>query len=144
MPSILMRMSSRATIRPAEIARSLKKAAERSDRRRSSPFRSAMSVLTFYINRAGKNLSTQRKGKLEAAKSELRRMFGGRTGNLLGEAQTERRVSGTLFGGADRSGTGDSQSFDGRGSDASIAAVASRFSNWQAVGAGLARGNTAC
>jgi len=65
---------------PAEIARSLKKSAERSDRRRSSPFRSAMSVLTFYINRAGKNLSTQRKGKLEAAKSELRRMFGRKDG----------------------------------------------------------------
>jgi len=39
-----------------------------------------MSVLTFYINRAGKNLSTQRKGKLEAAKSELRRMFGRKDG----------------------------------------------------------------
>ena len=64
---------------PAEIARSLKKSAERSDRRRSSPF-SAMSVLTFYINRAGKNLSTQRKDKLEAAKSELRRMFGRKDG----------------------------------------------------------------
>ena len=104
-----------------------------------------MSALTFYINRADKNLSTQRKDKLEAAKSELRRMFG-RTGNLLGEAQTELRVSGTLFGGrkrADRSGTGNSQSFDGRGSDASIAAVASRFSNWQTVAARLARGNTA-
>ncbi len=63
---------------PAEIARSLKKSAERSDRRRSSPL--AMSVLTFYINRAGKNLSTQRKDKLEAAKSELRRMFGRKDG----------------------------------------------------------------
>jgi Protein of unknown function (DUF3175) len=60
---------------PAEIARSLKKSAERSDRRKSSPFHSAMSMLTFYINRAGKNLSSQRKGKLEAAKSELRRVF---------------------------------------------------------------------
>jgi hypothetical protein len=65
---------------PAEIARSLKKSAERSDRRGSSSFRSAMSVLTFYINRAGKNLSTQRKDKLEAAKSELRRMFGRKDG----------------------------------------------------------------
>jgi Protein of unknown function (DUF3175) len=61
---------------PAVIARSLKESAERSDRRKSSPFRSAMSMLTFYINRAGKNLSAKRKGKLEAAKSELRRMFG--------------------------------------------------------------------
>ena len=61
---------------PAVIARSLKESAERSDRRKSSPFRSAMSMLTFYMNRAGKNLSAKRKGKLEAAKNELRRMFG--------------------------------------------------------------------
>ena len=60
----------------AVIARSLKESAERSDRRKSSPFRSAMSMLTFYINRAGKNLNAKRKSKLEAAKSELRRMFG--------------------------------------------------------------------
>jgi Protein of unknown function (DUF3175) len=61
---------------PAEIAQSLEKSAERSHRRKSTPFRSAMSMLTFYINRAGKNLSPDRKRKLEAAKSELRRVFG--------------------------------------------------------------------
>jgi hypothetical protein len=61
---------------PTEIAQSLKESAERSDRRKSTPFRSAMSMLTFYINRAGKNLSADRKRKLEAAKSELRRVFG--------------------------------------------------------------------
>lgn len=60
---------------PAEIAHSLERSAERSDRRKSSPFRSAMSMLTFYINRAGKNLSSERKRKLEAAKSELRQIF---------------------------------------------------------------------
>jgi Protein of unknown function (DUF3175) len=61
---------------PAEIARSLEKSAEQSKRRKAPPFRSAMSMLTFYINRAGKNLSAIRKKKLEAAKNELRRDFG--------------------------------------------------------------------
>lgn len=61
---------------PAEIAESLKESAERSNRRKSTPFRSAMSMLTFYINRAGKNLSSSQKSTLEAAKSELRRAFG--------------------------------------------------------------------
>lgn len=60
---------------PAEIAQSLERSAERSVRRKSTPFRSAMSMLTFYINRAGKNLSSERKRKLEAAKTELRRVF---------------------------------------------------------------------
>lgn len=62
--------------RPAAIAKALKRSAEASDRRKSSPFRSAMSMLSFYINRGGKNLSPRRKRILEAAKSELRRMFG--------------------------------------------------------------------
>jgi hypothetical protein len=61
---------------PAAIARSLKRSAERSHRRKSDPYRSAMSMLVFYINRAGKNLSTARKRKLEAAKGELRKAFG--------------------------------------------------------------------
>ncbi len=60
---------------PKEIARSLKRSAERSHRRKSNPFRSAMSMLTFYINRAGKNLSSARRKKLEAAKEELRTAF---------------------------------------------------------------------
>lgn len=60
---------------PEQIAKSLKRSAERSDRRKSSPFRSAMSMLTFYINRAGKNLSARRRKKLEAAKEELRETF---------------------------------------------------------------------
>ena len=58
------------------IARSLKRSAEHSHRRKSDPYRSAMSMLTFYINRAGKNLSAARKKKLEAAKGELRKAFG--------------------------------------------------------------------
>jgi len=58
------------------IARSLKRSAERSHRRKSSPYRSAMSMLTFYVNRAGKNLSNRDRAKLERAKDELRRLYG--------------------------------------------------------------------
>jgi hypothetical protein len=61
---------------PAAIAQSLKHSAERSDRRKSPPFRSAMSMLTFYINRAGKNLTAAKRKKLVAAKEELRKAFG--------------------------------------------------------------------
>jgi hypothetical protein len=58
------------------IARSLKRSADRSKRRKSGPFRSAMSMLTFYINRAGKKLSNARRKRLEAAKEELRDLYG--------------------------------------------------------------------
>ena len=58
-----------------DIAKSLKRSAERSHARKSAPMRSAMSMLTFYINRAGKNMSASRKRTLEAAKGELRRLF---------------------------------------------------------------------
>ena len=61
---------------PVEIAESLKRSAEQSHRRKSDPYRSAMSMLTFYINRAGRNLPAARKRKLEAAKDELRKVFG--------------------------------------------------------------------
>jgi len=57
------------------LALSLKRSAEQSDRRKSDPYRSAMSMLTFYINRAGKNLSPDRRQVLEQAKGELRRAF---------------------------------------------------------------------
>ena len=60
---------------PRAIALSLKRSAERSTRRKSSPFRSAMSMLTFYENRAGKNLSATRKAKIEKAKDELRALY---------------------------------------------------------------------
>ncbi len=60
---------------PRGIARSLKHSAEVSRRRKSDPYRSAMSMLTFYINRAGKNLPKERRDKLEAAKDELRALF---------------------------------------------------------------------
>jgi uncharacterized protein DUF3175 len=61
---------------PKAIAASLKRSAQRSTRRRSPPYRSAMSMLTFYINRAGKNLSARRRAKLEQTKDELRALFG--------------------------------------------------------------------
>jgi hypothetical protein len=61
---------------PKDIARSLKRSAEHSHRRKSSPYRSAMSMLTFYINRAGKDLEPKQKRVLEEAKDELRALFG--------------------------------------------------------------------
>jgi len=61
---------------PREIARSLKRSAERSTRRKSSPFRSAMSMLTFYQNRAGRSLPAERKRAIRRAKDELRKLFG--------------------------------------------------------------------
>ncbi len=61
---------------PAAIAASLKRSAERSRRRKSGPYQSAMSMLNFYINRGGKNLSEAEKARLEKAKGELRALFG--------------------------------------------------------------------
>ena len=61
---------------PRRIARSLKRSAERSRRRKSDPYRSAMSILTFYINRAGDNLGVRQRQVLERAKQELRDTFG--------------------------------------------------------------------
>jgi hypothetical protein len=61
---------------PKRIASSLKKSAETSHRRKTSPFQSAMSMLNFYENRAGKNLSKAEKEPLEKAKNELRKLYG--------------------------------------------------------------------
>ncbi len=61
---------------PKAIARSLKRSAERSKRKKSSSYRSAMSMLTFYINRAGKNLPRKRLRVLQRAKEELRAEYG--------------------------------------------------------------------
>ena len=60
---------------PNRIARSIKRSAERSQRRKASPFQSAMSMLTFYANRAGKNLSDTQVRRLDRAKEELRKLF---------------------------------------------------------------------
>jgi hypothetical protein len=61
---------------PKRIAKSLKHSAEKSHRRKAEPYRSALSMLVFYINRAGKNLPAGRRRTLERAKVELRKQFG--------------------------------------------------------------------
>lgn len=61
---------------PHQIALSLKRSAERSKRRKGTPYQSAMSMLSFQINRAGSNMSSARKRILEEAKDELRKVFG--------------------------------------------------------------------
>lgn len=61
---------------PEEIAKSLKRSARKSHRRKTTPFRSAMSMLNFYINRAGKNLPERQLKVLEEAKEQLRVVFG--------------------------------------------------------------------
>ena len=61
---------------PREIAASLKRSAERSRRRKADPYRSAMSMLTLYINRAGRQLPAAQRELLEEAKDELRALFG--------------------------------------------------------------------
>lgn len=61
---------------PREIALSLKRSADKSTKRKTEPFRSAMSMLSFYVNRAGKNLPLSRKKVLEQAKDELREAYG--------------------------------------------------------------------
>ncbi len=61
---------------PRAVAASVKRSSDRSNRRKSEPFRSAMSVLNFYINRAGKNLPASQRKVLEKAKSELRALYG--------------------------------------------------------------------
>jgi hypothetical protein len=69
-PGVFNKRSARA------IARSLQRSAMASHRRKSEPYRSAMSMLNFHINRAGRNLSASRRKVLEQAKQELRRIFG--------------------------------------------------------------------
>ena len=61
---------------PVRIALSLRESAERSSRRKAPPYKSAMSMLVFYISRAGKNLDEDRRRILEQAKGELRRLYG--------------------------------------------------------------------
>ena len=61
---------------PKRIARSLKQSAQKSRRRKSDPYRSAMSMLAFYVNRAGTNLGSPQRRVLERAKAELKHAFG--------------------------------------------------------------------
>ena len=60
---------------PKKIAASLKRSAEHSKRRKAEPYRSALSMLVFYMNRAGRNLPSARRKKLQQAKGELRKLF---------------------------------------------------------------------
>ena len=61
---------------PRRIAASLKRSAEQSRRRKGTPYQSAMSMLTFYVNRAGRDLDAEQRRVLERAKGELRKLFG--------------------------------------------------------------------
>ena len=61
---------------PRAVALSLKRSAERSRRRKSSPFRSAMSMLVFHLNRGGRRLPASQRKVLERAKDELRKLYG--------------------------------------------------------------------
>jgi len=65
---------------PKHVAASLKRSADKSKRRKSGSYRSAMSMLSFYINRAGRSLPDSRKRVLERAKDELRRLYGKSSG----------------------------------------------------------------
>jgi hypothetical protein len=75
-----------------KIAESLKRSAERSKRRKASPFQSAMSMLNFFINRAGRNLPEERLRTLERAKNELRALYGREKKPLGPKAPAKRRA----------------------------------------------------
>jgi Protein of unknown function (DUF3175) len=77
---------------PRAVALSLKRSADASHRRKSAPFRSAMSMLVFFINRAGKGLSKSEKEKLEKAKDELRALYGKNTGRKGKKKQSKRKA----------------------------------------------------
>ena len=79
---------------PRAVARSLKRSAEASHRRKSEPYRSAMSMLVFYINRAGKGLSNAEKQKLETAKDELRALYGKDGGGKKNKAKKKSQKTG--------------------------------------------------
>jgi hypothetical protein len=77
------------------IAESIKHSAEQSHRRKSEPFRSAMSMLTFYINRAGRSLDAAQRRRLQAAKAELRALFHRNEPRRAGRAPPPRRARRT-------------------------------------------------
>lgn len=78
---------------PHRIAESLKRSADSSGRRKSSPFASAMSMLNFYINRAGNKLPLQQREVLEKAKEELRSLYGRPRGRAAWKSQTSSPAS---------------------------------------------------
>lgn len=84
---------------PGAIAKSLKRSAEHSKRRKSAPFRSAMSMLNFHINRGGKSLPTSQRRVLERAKDELRKLYGrkphaGKTASRRALSRQAHRAAG--------------------------------------------------
>jgi hypothetical protein len=79
---------------PRQIALSLKRSAERSTRRKAEPFRSAMSMLTFYVNRAGRQLPAADRRRFELAKDELRALFGRRRKQARPGAASRRATRG--------------------------------------------------
>ncbi|MBO9664103.1 DUF3175 domain-containing protein [Dokdonella sp.] len=87
---------------PKAIARSLKRSAERSHRRKVDPFRSAMSMLTFYINRAGANLPKRRRATLEQAKVELRKVRTRSAGSTRASHRASSRRAPARSGGSAR------------------------------------------
>jgi hypothetical protein len=80
---------------PRAIALSLKRSADESRRRKSEPYRSAMSMLTFYINRAGKQLPKAQRARLEAAKDELRELYGRPRSSNRPPSRNRRKPYGT-------------------------------------------------
>jgi hypothetical protein len=79
---------------PREVAQSLMRSAEHSRRKKAEPFRSAMSMLTFYINRAGSGLDRKQKRVLEQAKDELRDLYGKQTGGRRSVRGTDQAGQG--------------------------------------------------
>lgn len=79
---------------PRSIARSLKRSADASKRRKGTSFQSAMSMLNFYINRAGEGLSATERRRLERAKDELRALYGRRTKASVHKRKTTKRARG--------------------------------------------------
>jgi hypothetical protein len=77
---------------PRAIAASLKRSAERSRRRKAGSYASAMSMLSFYINRAGRGLSTTQKARLQRAKQELRRLYGRTPARATASRNRSRRA----------------------------------------------------
>jgi putative cell wall-binding protein len=72
---------------PRRMAKSIKRSADNSHRRKSSPYRSAMSMITFFLNRGGKGLSATRRKVIEAAKDELRQLYSKTASNKVGPAK---------------------------------------------------------
>jgi hypothetical protein len=95
-PGVFTRRSPRA------VAQSLKRSAEHSKRRKSAPFRSAMSMLVFHLNRGGKGLPRAQRDVLERAKDELRKLFGREPARSAGNKQAGIKQAGKKRAGKER------------------------------------------